>query len=66
MFNRAYGSLVGGAIGDAMGMPASFLTRRQITETYGYIQDFLEPQKTVQTYHGDLKAGRSPTTPWRA
>ena len=57
MFNRAYGALVGGAIGDAMGMPASFLTRRQITETYGYIQDFLEPQKEVQTYHGDLKAG---------
>lgn len=57
MFNRAYGALVGGAIGDAMGMPASFLTRQQITETYGYIQDFLEPQKAVQTYHGDLKAG---------
>lgn len=57
MFDRAYGALVGGAIGDAMGMPASFLTRRQITATYGYIEDFLEPQKEVQSYHGDLKAG---------
>lgn len=57
MLDRAYGALVGGAIGDAMGMPASFLTRRQITDTYGYIRDFLEPEKDVQSYHGDLKAG---------
>lgn len=57
MLDRAYGTLVGGAIGDAMGMPASFLTRRQITDTYGYIRDFLEPEKAVQSYHGDLKAG---------
>ena len=58
MLDRAYGALVGGAIGDAMGMPASFLTRRQITDTYGYIRDFLEPEKEVQSYHGDLKAGQ--------
>ena len=57
MLDRAYGALVGGAIGDAMGMPASFLTRRQITDTYGYINTFLEPEKEVQTFHGDLKAG---------
>lgn len=57
MLDRAYGALVGGAIGDAMGMPASFLTRRQITDTYGYIRDFLEPEKEVQSYHGQLKAG---------
>lgn len=57
MLDRAYGALIGGAIGDAMGMPASFLTRRQITDTYGYIRDFLEPEKGVQSYHGDLKAG---------
>ena len=36
--DRAYGALVGGAIGDAMGMPASFLTRQQIRTAYGYIQ----------------------------
>lgn len=57
MLDRAYGALVGGAIGDAMGMPASFLTRRQITDTYGYIRDFLEPEQEVQAYHGDLAAG---------
>ena len=55
--DRAYGALVGGAIGDAMGMPASFLTRRQIRTAYGFIQDFLTPQKEVQSYHGDLQAG---------
>ncbi len=54
--DRAYGALIGGAIGDAMGMPASFLTREQIENTYGYIQDFLVPEKDVQGYHGDLKA----------
>ncbi len=57
MFDRAYGALIGGAIGDAMGMPASFLTRRQITDTYGYIRDFLTPEKEVQSFHGDLAAG---------
>ncbi len=56
ILDRAYGALIGGAIGDAMGMPASFLTRRQIGETYGYINDFLEPEKDVQGYHGDLQA----------
>ena len=55
LLDRAYGALVGGAIGDAMGMPASFLTRAQIEKSYGYIQDFLEPEKDVQSYHGDLQ-----------
>lgn len=57
LLDRAYGALIGGAIGDAMGMPASFFTRPQIENTYGYIQDFLEPEKSVQQYHGNLAAG---------
>ncbi len=57
MLDRAWGCLTGGAIGDAMGMPASFFTRNKIKETYGYIEDFLEPIKEVQAYHGELKAG---------
>ena len=56
MLDRAYGALIGGAIGDAMGMPASFFTRAQIDKTYGYIEDFLEPEKSVQSYHGNLQA----------
>jgi ADP-ribosylglycohydrolase len=58
MHDRAWGCLAGGAIGDAMGMPASFLTRNKIKETYGYIEDFLEPIAQVQTHHGNLQAGQ--------
>ena len=57
LLDRAYGALVGGAIGDAMGMPASFLTREQIKNTYGYIKDFLKPDDDVQKYLGSLEAG---------
>ena len=57
MIDRAYGALVGGAIGDAMGMPASFFTRDKIKQVYGYITDFLEPESKSQIYHGSLKAG---------
>lgn len=57
MLNRAYGCLAGAAIGDAMGMPASFLTRQMIKDTYGYIEDFLEPEPEAQQYHGNLHAG---------
>ncbi len=57
MIDRAYGALVGGAIGDAMGMPASFFTRDKIKQVYGYITDFLEPESITQVYHGGLKAG---------
>ena len=54
--DKAYGCLVGAAIGDAMGMPASFFTRAKIKETYGYIDDFLEPDAPGQVYHGGLSA----------
>lgn len=57
MIDRAYGALIGGAIGDAMGMPASFFTRDKIKQVYGYITDFLEPESKNQVYHGGLKAG---------
>lgn len=55
--NRAVGCLYGGAIGDAMGMPASFMTRKQIRDTYGYIEDFLTPDREVQDVHTGLEAG---------
>ncbi|HZK02280.1 MAG TPA: ADP-ribosylglycohydrolase family protein [Anaerovoracaceae bacterium] len=55
--NRAIGCLYGGAIGDAMGMPASFLTRKQIRDTYGYIEGFLEPDRRIQDVHTELGAG---------
>ncbi len=57
IIDRAYATLVCGAIGDAMGMPASFLTREQIKTNYGYIEDFLIPDSAVQKYHSSLNAG---------
>lgn len=57
MIDRAYGALIGGAVGDAMGMPASFFTRDKIKRVYGYITDFLTPEAEEQTWHGSLKAG---------
>ena len=47
---------MGGAIGDAMGMPASFSHCERRSKSYGYIHDFLEPEKDVQSYHGNLQA----------
>lgn len=53
-FDRACGALIGGAIGDAMGMPASFFTRKQIKARYGFIQDFLPPGAGQQAHSGLL------------
>ncbi len=53
--DKAYGAIVGGAIGDAMGMPASFFTRSGIKREYGYIDGFLEPS-TDQIWHRDFSA----------
>lgn len=55
-FDRACGALLGGAVGDALGMPASFFTRKQIKEHYGFIRDFLPPAEAQQA-HGALEAG---------
>ncbi len=56
MIERAYGCLIGSAIGDAMGMPASFMTPEMIKSTYGRITGFLPPAKK-QIPHGDLAEG---------
>lgn len=56
MINRAYGCLVGSAIGDVMGMPASFMSPEQIKRIYGRISDFLPPDKE-QVAHGKLEEG---------
>lgn len=56
MLDKAYGCLIGAAIGDAMGMPASFMSPEQIKEVYGKITDFLKP-KEEQVAHGSLDEG---------
>lgn len=56
MINRAYGCLVGSAIGDAMGMPASFMSPEKIRRIYKRINGFLPPDKE-QIAHGGLAQG---------
>ncbi len=56
MIDRAYGCLIGAAIGDALGMPASFMSPEQIKRVYGRIDDFLTPDKE-QVAHNSLEKG---------
>jgi ADP-ribosylglycohydrolase len=56
LLDRAYGSLVATAIGDAMGMPASFMSPGQIRRVYGEIADFLPPAGE-QTAHRGVQEG---------
>lgn len=53
---RALGSLWGMAIGDAMGMPTSFLTPAGIRQHYGMIENF-QPPLPGHIYHDGLTAG---------
>ena len=55
MISRAYGCLIGSAIGDAMGMPASFMSPEKIKRIYGRITNFLPPAKE-QIAHGKLSS----------
>ena len=41
--DRAMGALVGGAIGDALGMPTQLLSPARIAELYGHVEDFVAP-----------------------
>ncbi|MFD2058465.1 ADP-ribosylglycohydrolase family protein [Mesorhizobium calcicola] len=41
--DRAMGALVGGAIGDALGMPTQLLSPARIAELYGQVDDFVAP-----------------------
>lgn len=54
--DRAVGCLLGIAIGDALGMPASFMSPTQIKKEYGRITDFLAPSEQ-QVAHQSLQAG---------
>lgn len=54
--SRTFGCLAGLAIGDAMGMPTSFLTPAQIQTRYGRITTFESPEPG-HIYHDGLSAG---------
>ncbi len=55
-YDRSLGCLAGLAIGDAMGMPTSFLTPGQIRERFGPVDTFLPPEPG-HIYHDGLRAG---------
>jgi len=54
--DRALGALLGGALGDALGMPTQTLSRAEIQATYGVIEDFVAPHAEHPVSHG-LPAG---------
>ncbi|TIO75737.1 MAG: ADP-ribosylglycohydrolase family protein [Mesorhizobium sp.] len=43
MMDRAMGALIGGALGDALGMPTQLLSPTRIAELYGHVEDFVAP-----------------------
>lgn len=50
--DRALGTLYGGAVGDALGMPTQSCSRREISDTYGEIRDFEAPVSNHPIAHG--------------
>ncbi|CCV07951.1 putative (phospho)hydrolase [Mesorhizobium metallidurans STM 2683] len=43
MIDRAMGALIGGALGDALGMPTQLLSPARIAELYGHVEGFVAP-----------------------
>ncbi|MBZ9736686.1 ADP-ribosylglycohydrolase family protein [Mesorhizobium sp. CA18] len=41
--DRAMGALIGGALGDALGMPTQLLSPTRIAELYGHVEEFVAP-----------------------
>lgn len=56
MIDRALGALVGGALGDALGMPTQLLSPAQIRGTYGFVDRFVAPEPDHPVSRG-LAAG---------
>ncbi len=56
MLDRALGALVGGAIGDALGMPTQLLSPAQIKASYGFVDSFISPSDDHPVSKG-LSAG---------
>ena len=54
--NRALGALIGGALGDAMGMPTQLLSPAEIKADYGFVDRFVDPAPEHPVSKG-LRAG---------
>lgn len=57
LIGRAWGALVGVAVGDALGMPSQTFDREEILLSYGRISDFVAPIDDHPVSHG-LRAGQ--------
>lgn len=55
-FDRALGALLGGALGDAMGMPTQLLSPAEIRASYGFVDRFIDPAPDHPVSRG-LRAG---------
>jgi ADP-ribosylglycohydrolase len=55
--NHALGTLVGLAAGDAIGMPASFMTPAEVRRVYGKITGFVSPAPNTRA-HAELQPGQ--------
>jgi ADP-ribosylglycohydrolase len=56
MKDRAFAALVGGALGDAMGMPTQLLSHDEIAARYGHVDGFVAPSEDHPVSRG-LAAG---------
>jgi ADP-ribosylglycohydrolase len=56
LIDRAMGALIGGALGDALGMPTQLLTAPEIKAEYGFVDRFLTPSENHPVSKG-LPAG---------
>lgn len=57
LFEKIYGSLIGVAVGDAMGMPSEFWSREKIKNYFGKIETFMDAPNTNRITAG-LKKGQ--------
>ena len=57
LFQKVYGCLLGGAIGDALGGPVEKMTPEQIRERYGGNLDRYVPYERPPGYHGHFGEG---------
>jgi len=56
LFDKVYGSLIGGAIGDALGGPVEKYSHEELMKKYGVVDRFL-PYERAETMHGHFGEG---------
>lgn len=61
LFDKIYGAMLGGAIGDAMGGPVEGWSYQQIAEIYGVVDDLL-PYASAPDYHNHFETAAGSVT----